>query len=284
VAHADLATTDRALNRSRFDLLCRFPIRAIVNFEGKLPDSVSAWNASTLKPKLNKKLKKVVFLRGPLNNAASLCWRIKRYDYINLFRFFHQIHALEELLGAAAAGHTRSADHVVPLWRWQEDRAFRETLAVDLRLRSAALPDEVSRFGGGSSFGQDRFADDDRGQLYRRWRTAISSDLFLAPFTDESFCEMTRHYVAEIGRGGDISLADVDEVVRAARESPRAAHWKRYFLDGLRASRDWLVRLERSPSLPYREYVRARLRLGLALHGRRHTRLTRRASLPAHRL
>ena len=117
--------------------------------------------------------------------------------------------------------------------------------------------------------------------LYERWRTAISSEVFLAPFTDESFCEITRRYIAEIGLGGDVSVADFDEVVRAARASSRAARWQRYFLDGMRASGDWLVHLERSPSLPYREYVRAQLRLRLALRWMRGTAVTPPAHPPA---
>lgn len=263
VAHADLVTTDAALKGTRLDLLRAFPIRTIVNFEGKLIESINAWNDVTVSPLSEKPLRKFIFLRDPLNNTASLAQRRRRLQYIDLFRFFHQVLALERLLEAVLTDGW--ADDVVPLCRWQEDADFRDSLARRLRLIDAALPRDVSRFGGGSSFGDTAFEGDGRRRLYTRWRAVLSSELFLAPFTDDRFRELTRAYIAQIGGSEDVSAADFDEVVRAARDAPRAARWKRRFLDGLRANRDWIVRLERSPSLPYREYVRGRLRLLLAV-------------------
>lgn len=265
VAHADLTTTDAALKCSPLELLTSFPLLAVLNFEGRLLTNIDHWNREFLAPRTPKNLRKLLFVRDPLNTAASLAWRTRTYDYIDLFRFFHQIHAIEDLLTAAvAAPATPVADEVVPFWRWQEDDGFRRDLARRWRLRASALPEDVSRFGGGSSFGDTAFAGDDRRRLYGRWRQALNSPLFLAPFTDDRFCALSRAYIDALGDGADVALADLDTVVQAARGSERAARWKRRFLDGLRAGRALLVELERSPSRPYREYLRARLRLRLA--------------------
>ncbi|NBB70423.1 MAG: hypothetical protein GVY33_08880 [Alphaproteobacteria bacterium] len=263
VAHADLTTTDAALKRSPLELLTTFPLLTVLNFEGRLPLNIDRWNREFLAPRTTKRVRQIVFLRDPVNTAASLAWRTKTHDYVDLFRFFHQIHGIEALL-TTALDAPAAVDEVVPLWRWQEDDGFRRDLAGRWRLRDAALPEDVSRFGGGSSFGDTAFAGDDRRRLYARWRQALHSPLFLAPFTDDRFCALTRAYIDALGHGADVALADLDTVVRAARGSERAARWKRRFLDGLRAGRALLVELERSPSRPYREYLRARLRLRLA--------------------
>ena len=264
VAHADLTTTDAALKRSPLELLTSFPLLTVVNFEGRLLTNIDRWNREFLLPRTTKTVRRIVFLRDPVNTAASLAWRTKSHDYIDLFRFFHQIHAIEDLL-TTALDAAPAVDEVVPFWRWQEDDGYRFDLARRWRLRDAALPEDVARFGGGSSFGDTAFAGDDRRRLYTRWRQASNSPLFLAPFTDDRFCALTRAYIDTYGDGADVAPADLDAVVRAARGSELAARWKRRFLDGLRAGgRALLVELERSPSRPYREYLRARLRLRLA--------------------
>lgn len=265
VANADLRTTERALQRPRLELLTNFPILTLINFEGRLIENIQHWNQKFLDSNTAKQPIRVSFLRDPLNNCASLAKRIKNFQYIDYLRYFQQVCALEQIL-VESLGRERSLfDHVVPLGRWQEDCEFRNQIASSLRLKSSTLPAVSSQIGSRSSFGQGSFEGDARRRLYSRWSELETSGIFLAPFTDPRFVELTRAYIDHIGKGHDIISADLDKVVGLALASPTAARLKRRFLDGLRRSRPLLAELERSPSLPYREFLRARLRGRLAL-------------------
>lgn len=265
VANADLRTTEAALRRPRLELLTKFPILTIINFEGRFIENIQKWNHEVLVSDAIKQPIRISFLRDPLNNCASLAKRIKYFHYIDYVRYFQQVCALEKILMVSLEKPSSFFDQVVPLGRWQEDGEFRNRIASHLRLNGSTLPVANSQIGSRSSFGQGSFEGDERRRLYRRWSELATSGTFLAPFTDPHFVELTRAYIDHIGKGHDIISTDLDKVVGLAQASPTAGRLKRRFLDGLRRSRPLLAELERSPSLPYREFLRARLRVRLAL-------------------
>ncbi len=263
IVHASLSEIDAIHGRDLLQVLREVGAPVLVNFEGRSLASIDWWEERYLREGAGE-VRRLLFLRDPLSNVASLAARVQRPTGRAVAGIFAQILAMQSYIEAALAAPKAGARTVVPLVTWQEDASFRMELAGELGLCASELPRTVSLYGGGSSFAQQSFADaGERRALYRRWTAALDEPLFLAPFTDAAFVAAARAYVERIGHGLDVTAADLERVVSAARAEPAADRLRRRTLVPLRRARHHLEQLEREPRRPVREWLRLRSKFAM---------------------
>lgn len=240
---------------------------AIINFEGKLVASIEDWNRDYLVRNTVKPVRKIVFLRDPLNTFASLAYRTPDRRFRSLFNYFYQVVAFETIMASVAAS-PEAYERVVTMERWQSDAGYRGDLARQLGLETSALPSGVSRYGGGSSFEGASFDPSaNASALFERWRRVEEDPLFLAPFADPTSREAIRAYFGLFGKSGRIDAGAVSRLLACALGRADAVRCARDFLAPMRRALPQLVNLEKAHRSPAREIwkvlVRLRVQTGL---------------------
>ena len=187
-------------------------------------------------------------------------------DYRSRFSYFQQVVALEETIEQLGREMERLCDRAVVMSAWQGDPGYRAELAEYFGLKSAALPGEVTRFGGGSSFaGLDFDPREQSDALLERWREVESNPLFLAPFADARAQEMLRLYFSLFGSVEKADPALVERLVRRAATERRAAFFARDVLQPMRRARAQIVEMEAAANSAAREAWKAVIRTRMAL-------------------
>jgi hypothetical protein len=246
----------------RLDLLLRGETDVILNFEGRMPEAITRWNEDYLSRETDKPVRRVAFLRDPVNTFASLTQLTKRRGFGDELNFFTQFLGFEAIAARMAGPEF---DCVVTMAAWQRDEGFRRKLADFFGLITTALPRDVTAFGGGSSFGgRDFDPASSRDALFERWRAVEDDSLFLSLFADQEALAAIRGYFVRFGAteptGGDV----VERLASRAANDAKARRYGRGFLQPLRNIRGARLTMERTNSKWLREalrlYIRARLR------------------------
>jgi hypothetical protein len=203
--------------------------RVILNYENRFVGNVLKRGWSSSAPESG--VQRLVFLRDPLNNFASVVKRVRNGRYnarqaqlgktALLFRDYASLMQDPERFGA----------HIGPVhfddWLVSED--YREVLAARLRLAGNDLPEDTSEAGGGSSFGALAATPGARlSQLKRRWVEMAKDPLFLAFFCDpETVSACERFYAA---KGEDEGIDNVRALAVTARQSAEIGSLHRRYM------------------------------------------------------
>ena len=208
-----------------------------------------------LRPRLNgTRLRRVVFLRDPVNTIASLAKRCRARDFRSLFKYFYQVVAFEEIVRRLATNPSSFCERVVLMSRWLRDDAYRAEVARDFDLTPGPPPRNVTRQGGGSSFNGTAYVPGaDQGALHERWRIVTENPLFLAPFADPATIETMRTYFRMFGAQESVDPATVDGLVTRASSESGAAEYVRRVLQPLRRARGQIEAMEFAPQPAIRE-------------------------------
>jgi hypothetical protein len=250
---------------SEFHLLLSGEDDAILNFEGHLPENIELWNANYLRPRLSGQLRRVVFLRDPINMFASLARRSAGTSH-GTFVLHRQVLGFEAIVRRLCEQREGLADHVVVMSEWMESEMARSALARKLGLATACLPKKVTAFGGGSSFeGQAFDPERQRASLFSRWTQVADDPVFLSCFTDSETLSAMRLYFQRFGHREIVSVAVVEKLAERARTRPESSRLARSSLAPMRSSLASLHRMERTPGSAERELRRAMIRLRMAL-------------------
>lgn len=216
---------DAVLAQSKYDV--------VLNFEGRASQSIEKFEAALRKNWGRPPGLRVLFLRDPLNNFASLVKRVPKNSFRATLKCISQVFRFCEYMD-----HVRSAAHsgryvfdeVVLFTRWQLDETYRQQLASTFGLTSSRLKGELSKFGGGSSFSGLAFdPTNDYEQLFSRWRQMKDDALFLAIFRSERLLEAVNAYYDCFGEHELVQRAAVHELMsRAQRSSAAASVYRRW--------------------------------------------------------
>lgn len=245
----------------RVSALLEGPDNAIVNFEGRQSDSITAWNEAYLSPKLSGNLRRIVFLRDPLNLFASLARRTKKQSPHALFQFYQQALAFESIINALETAD--AFEHCVIFSAWLTNENYRAKLAEALDIPGGPPPEVVTAFGGGSSFEGRTFDPKvDQNRLFERWRNMVDHPLYLSLFADPALYHAMMRYFIRFAADEHVAPEALDVLARNASANERGKELARGPLTALRNCREQIVRLERSRSRVFRTARQA------ILHGR----------------
>jgi hypothetical protein len=239
---------------------------ALVNFEGKLPESIERWNSDYLLPRLQGKLQRIAFLRDPINTLASLAKRSRPARFRGRFNFFYQALGIEEMLTHLHDNPSGLCDRTVIFSAWRMNSDYRVKLAGELGLNSSELPVGITPFGGGSSFGGMNFDPVTQvSELFERWRKVEDSPLFLAPFADQAAQTAMRYYFSLAGATEIVKPGVLDGLVARAEKNDEAKAYAREFLQPLRRARGQILRMEHARASLVREAWKGVIRARMAL-------------------
>ncbi len=158
----------------------------IINYEGAMPSSVYSFIQN--QERLSFDIQSFVFLRDPLNLAASLIHR-KKSKLANLIMILRQLLAerswiLERKTSTDQFFHLSYND-------WLLNEAYRASLATRLGLLSHELIDAITPQGGGSSFdSKTELSASDRLKLVTRWHGYRHDALFEAILSHPVFSDV----------------------------------------------------------------------------------------------
>lgn len=217
----------------------------ILNFEGKLPQNVDRLNDEFIVPKTSGRLRRIAFLRDPINMLSSLAARTRGNAFKDKFNFFYQLLAFEEIMHRLDGKRNEWAHRVVLFSAWQKNESYRSELATYFELEDTTLPTKVADFGGGSSFsGMDFDPRTQADSLFSRWKSAENHPLLLACFADETAAKAIDRYFLMFGELEHISPGVAQELARSASKSSQARALARDFLRPLRIARREITRME----------------------------------------
>ena len=223
--------TKTAGEDERLRMLLNGDCDALVNFEGKLPDSIERWNSQYLSPRLQGSLRRIAFLRDPINTLASLAKRSRPERFRGRFNFFYQALGIEEMLTHLHYNPSRPCDRVVIFSHWRMNTDYRAKLASELGLRGSNLPSKISPFGGGSSFGGMNFDPVTQvAELFERWRAVEDNPMFLAPFADPAAQTALRYYFPLAGATEIVKPELLERLIARADKNAEAKAYARDFL------------------------------------------------------
>ncbi len=251
---------------ARLGILLNGDCDALVNFEGKLPESIERWNNGYLLARLKGKLQRIVFLRDPINTLASLAKRSKPERFRGRFNFFYQALGIEEMLTRLHDNQSLLCDRVVIFSNWRMNADYRAKLAGELGLNGSDLPLQLSPFGGGSSFGGMNFDPITQvAELYERWREVEEYPLFLAPFADPVMQTALRYYFPLAGATEIMKPELLERLIVRAEKNTDAKAYARDFLQPLRRARAQILGMEHARASLVREAWKGALRARMAL-------------------
>ena len=148
----------------------------ILNYEGAMLSGVQ--RLITEQTRLSKTVKSIIFLRDPLNLAASLIQR-KKSRLANVVMIVRQLLAERHLLLERTASNGLFLH--VSYNAWLLDDAYRVNLAKQLGFSSHELSNSITPEGGGSSFGSEtELSPRDRSKLVTRWHGYRDDEFFAA--------------------------------------------------------------------------------------------------------
>lgn len=180
---------NRPLNELAGDIASHFeahPDRPLVlNYEGAMPSSVNGHIGH--QKHLCGDIRSIVFLRDPLNSAASLIHR-KKSPTANLVMILRQV--LAEYYWLLDRKNSGNYLHV-SYNSWLFDEQYRAELAKMLGLASHDLSNAITRQGGGSSFSCDtQLCESGRRKLMTRWHQYRGNRLFDAIVSHPAFVKV----------------------------------------------------------------------------------------------
>jgi len=228
----------------------------VMNFEGKSPASIRRWNDGYLRQRVPGELRRVVFLRDPVNTLASLAKRCRPGERRSRFKYFYQVVALERLIVQLDLKPEDLCDRVVLMSPWLRDADYREELTRYFDLRPGAPPTEVMRQGGGSSFGGLAYdPQSDAAALHDRWRAVQDNPLFLAPFAHEPLLAAMRSYFRLFGAYESFDPAELATLRRRALDSRAARAYAKRALEPMRRAGPALDAMEWAPPTRLRRHL-----------------------------
>jgi hypothetical protein len=220
----------------------------VMNIEGKSPASIRRWTDGYLRARVPGQLRRVVFLRDPVNTLASLAKRCHPRSPRKLFGYFYQVLAMQQTIGQLPDERAEFCDKVVLMTPWLRDPLYRDELAGYLDLNPGAPPAQVTRQGGGSSFnGRAYDPAADGAALHRRWQELERDSLFLAPFADEPSVAAMRDYFRLFGAQEPFDPTTIDILQQRAAKDRAAKDHVRQILIPLRRAAYALDAMERAP-------------------------------------
>ncbi len=158
----------------------------ILNYEGVMPSNVykSIENQTTA----SNKITSIVFLRDPLNLAASLINR-KKNRSANVVMIVRQL--LAERHWILERGDSNRPFLHIGYDAWLLDQDYRAALAKQLGLSSHELSNAVTPQGGGSSFGNEtELTEHDRRKLVTRWHGYRGDPFFEAVISHPAYADV----------------------------------------------------------------------------------------------
>jgi hypothetical protein len=249
---------------ARLQTLLEGDCDALVNFEGKLPESIERWNSNFLLPRLQGNLRRIAFLRDPINTLASLAKRSRPERFRGRFNFFYQALGIEEMLMHLHDNPSRLCDRAVIFSHWRMNADYRAKLANELGLKGSDLPSKLSPFGGGSSFGGMNFDPVTQvAELFERWRTVEDNPMFLAPFADPAAQTALWYYFPLAGATEIVKPELLERLIVRAEKNAEAKAYARDVLQPLRRARGQILYMEHARASLSREawkgVIRARM-------------------------
>jgi hypothetical protein len=251
------AVIDEALLRSFAGLVsgARGPLTVIMNFEGVTVSGVSRTIAG--QKAAGAAVENILFVRDPLNVCASLMHR-KAMVHAELVMVLRQLFSLRDWLAAYRRG-TADAD-LVFYNRWLVDDDYRALLAERLSIAPAAVRNEITKFGGGSSFKDlARGGSEAAPRLTSRWKKYAGDRLFRCLLTHPQFADVFLEEVrGEIcdARGESDADAERAAYLEAAVRERRSSPYVDRLIDGLARDPDAFCRIEGlSAGLSKRLYI-----------------------------
>ena len=188
----------------------------LMNYEGVTVAGVSkviAAQAAT-----GAAVENVLFIRDPLNACASLLHR-KSLQHLELVMVLRQLFALRSWLKHYQ--NRQFEGDLVFYNRWLQDRRYKDSVAARLSINSGSVPDQITSFGGGSSF-QDLATGGESAapHLLNRWRSYADDRLFRSLVTHPYFYDV---FLAELSGAISDSAGenDADEERASFLESTR---------------------------------------------------------------
>jgi hypothetical protein len=219
-----------------------------MNIEGKNPASIRRWTEDYLRARVPGELQRIVFLRDPVNTLASLAKRTNPRKLGSLFNYFYQVLALQQTIGLLPDARAEFCDKVVLMSPWLRDPAYRGEVAAYFGLDPGTPPVQVTRQGGGSSFGGRAYdPHSDGGALHRRWRELESDPLFLAPFADDQSVAAIQSYFRLFGAQEPFDPAMIATLQQRAVNDPAARGYVRRVLAPMRRAASALDAMEAAP-------------------------------------
>ncbi len=259
-------TTQNVSEDERLHMLLAGDCDALVNFEGKLPESIERWNSDYLLPRLQSRLHRILFLRDPINTLASLAKRSRPARFRSRFNFFYQALCIEEMLTHLHNNPAGLCDRTVIFSAWRMNSDYRAKLASELGLKGSELPLQVTPFGGGSSFGGMNFDPATQtSELFERWRAVEDNPMFLAPFADQASQAAMRYYFQLAGSAEIVKPGVLDSLVARAEKHDEAKTYAHDFLQPLRRARGQILHMEHARASLMREAWKGVLRARMAL-------------------
>lgn len=235
----------------------------VMNFEGKSPASIRRWNEDYLRRRVPGDLQRIVFLRDPVNTLASLAKRCRPRERRSRFKYFYQVVALEQLIAQLAGNSQDFCDKVVLMSPWLRDTGYRDELARSFDLVPGAPPVQVTRQGGGSSFGGLAYDPEiDAAALHDRWRAVENNPLFLAPFADERSIVAMHSYFRLFGAHESFDPAELATLQRRALDSRAARTYAKRALEPMRRAGPALDAMEWAPPNQLRRHLWRGVALG----------------------
>lgn len=220
----------------------------VMNIEGKNPASIRRWTENYLRARVPGELQRIVFLRDPVNTLASLARRCRPREADSRFRYFYQVLALQQTLEQLPDARGELCDRVVLMSPWLRDPLYRKQLADDFGLAPGSPPAQVTRQGGGSSFGGRAYDPEaDGAALHERWRELEHNPLFLAPFADEPSVAAMQSYFRLYGAQEPFDPAVIAVLQQRAVNDPAAWGYVRRVLAPMRRAARALDAMERAP-------------------------------------
>lgn len=190
----------------------------------------------------------VLFVRDPLNACASLLHR-KALRYAELVMILRQLFALRNWLRLYQAGNFNG--NIAFYNQWLVSREYRASLADKLSISSTPPPDEITSFGGGSSFKDiSTGGEGAASRLLHRWKKYQDDSLFRALITHPHFFQTFMDEVSGAIRDEN-GLSD-DDAERAAfleeahKKRPRHSMVDR-IIDGMVANEKVYEQIEARP-------------------------------------
>lgn len=220
----------------------------VMNIEGKSPMTIRRWTEGYLRARVPGQLRRVVFLRDPVNTLASLARRCHPKTPRKLFSYFYQVLAIQQTIAQLPDTRAEFCDRIVLMTPWLLDPVYRGELAGYLDLNPGAPPGQVTRQGGGSSFaGRAYNPETDGAALHRRWQEVERDSLFLAPFADEPTVTAMHDYFRLFGALEPLAPATIDSLQQRALADREAKDYVRHILAPMRRAAFALDAMERAP-------------------------------------